>query len=182
VPKLIALAAPSGGGKSTIAAELMRRHPDIELSVSATTRPKRPVEIDGKHYYFITPDEFQRWIDEGRFIEWEEIFHNRYGTPKSEIDRVFRNGHSILFDVDVKGALSIKRQYPEALLIFIQPPSLEVLHDRLVNRKTESAESIRARVERVPMEMAMEKDFDYRVVNDNMERAVAEVERIVFGE
>lgn len=179
--KLIVISAPSGCGKTTIAHELIRRHPDVEFSVSATTRPRRTTETDGKDYYFISREEFLKGIDEGRFIEWEEIYKDLYGTPKSEIDRAFTAGHSIIFDIDVKGALSIKRQRPEAILIFIKPPSMDVLHKRLEKRNTDSPESLKRRLDRMPMELAMDKDFDYRVVNDDLHRAVDEAEKMIWN-
>jgi guanylate kinase len=178
-PKLIVVAAPSGSGKTSIAHEILRRHKDIEFSISATTRPRRGNEVDGKDYYFISRDEFEQGIKEQKFIEHENIYGDYYGTPKSEIQRVVGAGKSILFDVDVNGAISIKKQYPEAILIFIKPPSVEVLYSRLVNRKTDSPESLKKRLERVPLELLKENEFDYRIVNDDLERAVAEVERII---
>ena len=180
-PKLIVVAAPSGSGKTSIAHEILRRHKDIEFSISATTRPRRGNEVDGKDYYFISRDEFERGIKGQKFIEHENIYGDYYGTPKSEIQRVVDAGKSILFDVDVNGAISIKKQYPEAILIFIKPPSVEVLYSRLVNRKTDSPESLKKRLERVPLELLKENEFDYRIVNDDLERAVAEVERIIFA-
>jgi guanylate kinase len=181
MPKLIVIAAPSGSGKTSIAHEILRRHPDIEFSVSATTRPKRGAEIDGKDYYFISRREFEEGIAEQKFVEWENIYGDFYGTPRSEIRRVVGAGKSILFDVDVKGALSIKKQYPEAILIFIKPPSVEILYSRLVKRKTDSPESLKKRLDRVPMELLKENEFDYRVINDDLEKAVSEVERIILG-
>jgi guanylate kinase len=178
-PKLIVVAAPSGSGKTSIAHEILRRHKDIEFSVSATTRARRGNEVDGKDYYFISREAFEEGIKEQKFIEHEKIYGDYYGTPKSEIQRVVGADKSILFDVDVNGAISIKKQYPEAILIFIKPPSVEVLYSRLVNRKTDSPESLKKRLERVPQELLKEKEFDYQVVNDDLERAVAEVERII---
>src|SRR5512147_2434897 len=134
---LIVISAPSGSGKTTIAREVMHQIPGIEFSVSATTRPKRVTEEDGRDYFFLTREEFRRRVDAGEFAEWEEIYGDFYGTLRSEIDRALAQGERMLFDVDVKGGLSIKRLYPEALLIFIEPPSVEILHERLRNRKTE---------------------------------------------
>jgi guanylate kinase len=180
-PKLIVLAAPSGSGKTSIAHEILRRHKDIEFSVSATTRPRRGKEVDGKDYYFISRNEFEQGIKEQKFIEHENIYGDLYGTPKSEVQRVVGAGKSILFDVDVNGAISIKKQFPEAVLIFIKPPSVEILYSRLVKRKTDSPESLKKRLERVPLELKKEDEFDYQVVNDDLEKAVAEVERIISG-
>jgi len=176
---LIVISAPSGCGKTTIVRELRRRYPEVEFSVSATTRPKRPREVQGKDYFFLSKEEFKKKIGQGELVEWEEIYGDYYGTLKSEIDRVQRNGMPMLFDVDVKGALTIKKQYPEAVLIFIKPPSMEALKARLMMRKTESEEALKKRLERVPMELEQGKYFDHSVVNDTVDNAVAEVENIV---
>ena len=181
-PKLIVISAPSGCGKTSIARGLLARHPDIEFSVSATTRKQRANEVHGKDYYFLSREEFEKAIGEKKFVEWEEIYNDLYGTPKSEIERVFNAGKSLIFDIDVKGAVSIKKQFPDAVLIFIKPPSVEVLYTRLVNRKTDSLESLRKRLERFPMELMMEHEFDYRVVNDDLQKAIDEVDRIVAGD
>ena len=179
-PKLIVLSAPSGSGKTTIAREILKRHPDIRFSVSATTRPRRGQEVDGVDYFFITADEFKRRIRDSELIEWEEIYGDCYGSLKSEVESAFHEGKSVLFDIDVKGALSIKKQYPrDAVLIFIQPPSMEVLVRRLTDRKTEDAAKIAKRLERTQMELEMGKEFEFHVVNDNLETAVNGVDSIV---
>ena len=179
-PKLFVLSAPSGSGKTTIAREILKRHPDIRFSVSATTRPRRGQAVDGVDYFFITADEFKRRIHDSELIEWEEIYGDCYGSLKSEVESAFREGKSVLFDIDVKGALSIKKQYPRnAVLIFIQPPSMEVLVRRLTDRKTEDAAKIAKRLERTQMELEMGKEFEFHVVNDNLETAVNGVDSIV---
>ena len=177
--KLIVISAPSGAGKTTIAREVMKRIPVLSFSVSATTRGQRAGEVEGKDYFFLSPDAFARGVKDGMFVEWEELFGNRYGTLKAEVDRALLNGEHLLFDVDVKGALAIKRQYPAALLIFIMPPDMDVLKQRLANRKTEDAAAVQRRLERVPMELEQRKAFDRIVVNDVLEKAVHEVEQIV---
>ena len=177
--KLIVVSAPSGAGKTTIAREILQRNPSVEFSVSATTRPRRTAEVDGRDYFFLSPEEFQRRVDAGDFVEHEDLFGNRYGTLKSEIERALRQGRHVLFDVDVKGALSIKRRYPGALLIFIRPPSMEVLRDRLRNRKTEDEAVMARRLERAAMEMGKAGEFDEQVVNDDLARAVDEVQTLV---
>jgi guanylate kinase len=177
--KLVVVSAPSGAGKTSIARELLRLNPSLRFSVSATTRTKRAGEQNGKDYYFLARDEFVRKMSAGEFIEWEEIYGDFYGTLKSEVDAALNAGRHILFDVDVKGGLSIKRQYPHALVIFIRPPSVEVLLHRLRSRSTESEETLRRRMERVPMEMEHGSQFDYQVVNDTLERATEEVQDIV---
>lgn len=176
---LIVVSAPSGSGKTTIARAILSRFPEMEFSVSATTRPKRSSETDGKDYLFLGREEFERRIGAGEFVEWEEIYGEYYGTLKREVDRARAARRRLLFDVDVKGALSIQRCYPQALLIFIRPPSLEILMQRLRDRKTEAPETLRRRMERVPLELELGSQFDHQVVNDVLDRAVQEVEEIV---
>ncbi len=177
---LIVVAAPSGSGKTTIAKAVMQRHPEILFSVSATTRTMRPGETHGKDYFFLTREEFETRIAANDLIEYEEIYGNLYGTLKSEVDRALAAGRVMLFDVDVKGALSIKRLYrDDALLIFISPPSVDELRRRLENRKTEDAATVERRMARVAMELELGKEFDVRVVNDDLDRAVNEVNALV---
>lgn len=178
--KIVVIAAPSGAGKTSIAKEILRRNPELRFSISATTRPMRSGEREGKDYFFIGADEFRRRVAAGEFVEWEEIYGNHYGTLQSEVDAAIAQGRHLLFDVDVKGALSIKRKYPQALLIFISPPSFGVLEERLRARLTEDAATLARRLERVPMELAQAPYFDCRVVNDVLERAVDEVQEIVI--
>jgi guanylate kinase len=177
--KIVVISAPSGSGKTTIAHEMLSRNPSLRFSVSATTRPMRQGEVDGEDYFFLTHEEFKRRVAAGEFVEWEEIYGNLYGTLQSEVDAALLLGRNLLFDVDVNGALSIKQKYPEALLIFISAPSLEVLEQRLRARHTEDAEALGRRLERMPMELAKTEEFDYTVVNDVLARAVEEVQTIV---
>ena len=135
--------------------------------------------MDGQDYYFLTKDEFQRRMGAGDFVEWEELFGNLYGTLKSELDAALHEGRHILFDVDVKGGLSIKREYPETLMIFIRTPSGEVLRERLIRRRTESDEMLAKRMGRVPMELEKGKEYQHQVVNDDIQQAVSEVQAIV---
>jgi guanylate kinase len=150
------------------------------FSVSATTRPIRTGEVHGKDYFFLTNVEFEDRIRMGDLVEWEEIYGNYYGTLKSEIRRALDHGNSMMFDVDVKGALSIRRHFPnDSVLIFIKPPSMEVLKNRLENRKTENPATLKRRLDRVPMELQEGSQFDFQVVNDDLTKAVAEVDEIV---
>jgi guanylate kinase len=181
--QLIVLSAPSGAGKTTLAHHLLTTFPSFKFSISATTRKPRPNEVDGKDYYFLTEEKFKELIDNGGFVEYEQIFGNYYGTLKSEVEKSLEKGEIVVFDIDVKGALSIKRLYPDkSLLIFISPPSLEILKQRLINRKTETPEQLQKRFERIEMEMKLKDNFDYVVVNDDLEKAKREIEEIVKKE
>jgi guanylate kinase len=180
--RIIVLSAPSGAGKTTIAHRLLERNPGWRFSVSATTRERRPNEIDGKDYYFLTVEEFKRRIADGDLVEWEEIYGNLYGTLKSEVAGQLGSGdHArVIFDVDVKGAHAIQHAFPnDAFLIFVAPPSFEELQRRLMSRRTESPESIQARIARAAMELEMKSGFDVIVVNDDVDRAVAEIEGLL---
>jgi guanylate kinase len=177
---LIVIAAPSGCGKTTIARAILERHPEMLFSVSATTRPIRQGEVHGKDYFFLARNEFESRIKAGDLVEHEEIYGNLYGTLKSEVDRALANGRVMLFDVDVKGALSIRGMYPaDSLLIFIEPPSLAELERRLTERKTEDAATVARRMARVPMELELGTRFDARVVNDVLDHAIDEVDATV---
>jgi guanylate kinase len=177
--KLVVVSAPSGAGKTTIARALLDYFPGMTFSVSATTRKKRAGETEGRDYLFLAREDFQRLVDAGKFVEWEEIYGDLYGTLRSEVDRARREGRHLLFDVDVKGGLSIKRAYPDALLIFVRPPSVDVLMERLRGRKTEDDATVARRMARVPMEMELGNRFDHTIVNDVLERAVAEARELV---
>ncbi|MBE2189659.1 MAG: guanylate kinase [Desulfobulbaceae bacterium] len=178
--RLIVLSSPSGGGKTTVARFLMQQYPSIRFSISATTRSKRPNEKDGIDYYFLSREEFESSINAHDFVEYEQIFDNYYGTLKSEVEKAFGNNELLIFDIDVKGAFSIRQNYPkDALLIFLAPPSLEVLEERLRGRSTESETQIQIRLARAKMELDTAGDFDYVVVNNVLNDTINEVERIV---
>jgi guanylate kinase len=177
---LFALSAPSGAGKTTIARRILRQFPSLQFSVSATTRAKRPREVHGKDYFFLSREEFERRVADGGLVEWEEIYGNLYGTLKSEIDRVLGDGGHMLFDIDVKGALSIKRLYgDDAVLIFIRPPGIDVLRERLERRGTDGSEVIDRRMQRSAWELEQAPLFDFVVLNDDLGRSVPEVAGIV---
>ncbi len=179
--KIIILVAPSGGGKTTMARRLMDEFPNIRFSVSATTRPPRSHEVHGRDYFFLTPEQFQKAIDRGDFLEWEEFYGGkRYGSLISEVENELKKGYFVLFDIEVKGALNVKAQYgDEALAIFIRPPSDAVLVERLKNRGTENAESLQLRLERARMELGYADRFDHVIVNDDLDRCYSELRGLV---
>jgi guanylate kinase len=178
--KLIVISAPSGCGKTTIAKAILAKYPTMLFSVSATTRPIRVGEVNGRDYFFLTRQEFEDRIGTEDLVEWEEIYGNYYGTLKSEIHRALDHGDSMMFDVHVKGALSIRRNFPnESVLFFIKPPSMEELKKRLENRKTENPETLKRRLDRVPMELEQGPQFDFQIVNDELQKAIDEVDVIV---
>lgn len=181
-PKLLVLSAPSGAGKSTICNMLLERNPDFRLSISATTRPPRGSERNGVEYFFLSEGEFFEKVRNQEFIEYAEVHGHYYGTLKSTVEALLREGFTVLFDIDVIGALNIKKQRPEALLIFIRPPSEEELVRRLKNRKTESEAQIQKRLERLPMEYEKARYFDYQVVNDELLSTVERIERLIRGQ
>ena len=178
---LIILSAPSGAGKTTIARHLLDSGLGLEFSVSACSRSMRAGEVEGKHYYFLTVPEFKKRIEEGDFIEWEEVYPEHfYGTLKSEIDRIQSAGHGVLFDVDVKGGISLKQKFGEAALsIFIMPPSLDVLRERLTGRGTDSPDKIELRLAKARTEMEDAPHFDRIIINDQLETAAREAVNVV---
>ncbi|MFP4527657.1 MAG: guanylate kinase [Candidatus Kapaibacterium sp.] len=180
---LLVLSSPSGGGKTTIARHLLKKHRDMRFSISATTRPPRPREVDGRDYYFLSKEEFEQKIKNNELIEYEEIFGNYYATPKSEVESAMAADEKLIFDVDVKGALSVRKAYPESsLLIFISPPTIEELERRLRGRSTESEPEIQRRISRAKMEMEYSEKFDYIVINENLSDAKEETEYIIAKE
>ena len=179
--KVVIFSAPSGSGKSTIVNHILSLHPEMEFSVSATSRPPRGSEKNGVEYWFLEAEEFRRRIAEDAFVEYEQVYADRYyGTLKSEVRRIWDAGHVIIFDVDVKGGVNLKKYFGDAALsVFIKAPSVEVLRQRLVGRGTDSAEAIAERVAKAEEEMTYEDKFDYVLVNDDLAEAYADAERVV---
>jgi guanylate kinase len=181
--KLIIFSAPSGAGKTTIVNYLLTRDLNLEFSVSACSREKRRGEVHGVDYYFLSVQEFKKRIANNDFIEWEEVYHDHYyGTLKSEITRIWNNDHHVIFDVDVMGGLALKKQFGnKALAIFVMPPSIESLEERLRLRETETAESIARRMGKAADELIKAKEFDVILHNNNLEQALNKAEEIVKG-
>lgn len=179
--KAILFSAPSGCGKTTIIRELMQYFDCFDFSISATSRQPRGEERDGEDYYFLTHDEFMRRVDDGQFLEWEEVYAGTcYGTLKSEVSRIWDSGRVIVFDVDVNGGRNIKRYFgTDALSIFVMPPSIDVLEQRLRSRGTDSEESIAKRLARSAEELKQAPMFDVTIVNDDLRRAVDETRQVI---
>ncbi|WDA39734.1 guanylate kinase [Erythrobacter sp. BLCC-B19] len=179
------LSSPSGAGKTTLSRMLLKQDAEIKLSVSATTRPPRPGEVDGVHYHFVTPERFQAMIDEDDFYEWAEVFGHRYGTPKGMIRAGLKEGQDFLFDIDWQGTQQLyQKDQQDVVRVFILPPSIEELHRRLKGRGTDSAEVIAARMERARAEISHWDGYDYVIVNDDVDvcfdkvRAILDAERM----
>ncbi|MFN5459080.1 MAG: guanylate kinase [Bacteroidota bacterium] len=181
--KLIIFSGPSGSGKTTIVQHLLNLYPDkLGFSISATTREKRGVEKNGKDYYYLSMEEFKQKINEDAFLEWEEVYSGRYyGTLKSEANRIWQSGKSVLFDIDVEGGLNMKHQFPKtSIAIFVMPPSIKILEERLKSRKTDSPESVARRIEKAEKELKTARLFDKFIINENLEMALNQANDIVL--
>ena len=182
--KIIIISAPSGCGKSTIINALLERgEMDMQFSISATNRPPREGEQHGVNYYFLTDDEFRNYISQDAFVEYEEVYPGRfYGTLKSEISRITDEGHNVILDIDVKGGVNVKRMFGEkAISIFIEPPSVETLRQRLVNRATDPEDAINQRVAKAEYEISFAPEFDVTVINDDLQEAISQVDSVIKG-
>ncbi|MDX2002263.1 MAG: guanylate kinase [Chitinophagales bacterium] len=180
-PKVIVFTSPSGAGKTTIVRHLLSYYEKLAFSISATTRKQREGEINGVHYFFLSEAEFLHRLKENEFLEWEEVYEGiYYGTLRTEIDRLHKLGKIVVLDIDVKGALNIKKDYGKnALCVFVKPPSFEILIERLKNRGTEDDEELQKRIERMEFELKHEYEFDAVIVNDVLSNALTEAEKVV---
>lgn len=176
---LFVISGSSGVGKGTVIKEFLNKHPEFKLSVSCTTRAPREGEIHGKNYFFLTKEDFKKRIENNEFLEWAEFSGNMYGTQKEYVKEKLDNGKNLILEIDTKGALNVKKIMPESKLIFILPPSFEELEARLRGRHTETEEAIKKRLQSTKLELENSKQFDYQVVNDSIENAVCELEKIM---
>ena len=176
------VSAPSGTGKTSLCKEILKTLPDVTFSISYTTRPPRPGEVNGIHYIFVSTQEFENMISKGALVEWTNIYGHLYGTSIESLNLCLNQGRDVLFDLDVKGAAEIKKRHPEAVTIFILPPSMEQLRQRLSSRGTEDPEALEERVKHAEKEITHAKEYDYTVVNDQLDRAVGKIKNIIIAE
>ena len=180
--KMIIFSAPSGSGKTTLVRHLLKTFPDkIDFSISATSRPRRGVEENGKDYYYLTREEFLQRVEKGDFLEWEEVYAGtHYGTLRSEVERVWASGKAVIFDIDVEGGLNLKSQFGEnALSVFVMPPSIQILEQRLKSRSTDSKESIQRRIAKAEKELETASLFDVSILNENLDAACLRAEEVI---
>mgnify|MGYP000971980989 CR=1 FL=1 len=179
--KVVIFSAPSGAGKTTVVRHLLSQNFKLEFSVSATTRELRGKEKDTVDYYFFSVEEFKERINNNEFIEWEEVYKDRYyGTLKSEVERIWEKGNNVIFDVDVKGGINLKKIFgSDSISVFVMPPSIEELKKRLINRKTDSAEEIEKRISKASYEIGFSSQFDVVLINDDLNKTLKEAERII---
>lgn len=178
--KLFVISGSSGVGKGTVIKKFLEKHPEIKLSVSCTTRKPREGEVHGVNYFFLEPDEFKNCVGNDEFLEWAEFSGNMYGTKKAYVEKCLAEGNNLILEIDTKGALNVKALKKDAVLIFILPPSFEELEARLRGRHTETEEAIQKRLESTKLEMENSKKFDYQVINDDIDKAVRELEKIIL--
>ncbi len=179
---LIVISGPSGAGKGTICKSLLKRHPELNLSVSATTRQPREGEVHGVNYYFMTKEEFQEKLKDNDFLEYAEVYDNYYGTPKSNVEKILGEGKDVILEIDIQGALKVKENYKEGIFIFILPPSMEELKQRIIKRGSETSESLMKRFKSAYKEINYVSRYNYAVVNDEVNLATEKIEAIILAE
>ncbi len=179
--QLIVFTGPSAVGKGTLLRRLLERHPDIQLSISATTRQPRPGEEDGKHYYFVSRSEFEAMVQSGQLLEWAEFAGNCYGTPRQPLDAMVAHGHTVILEIELEGARQVRTTLPTAHQIFVLPPNMEALESRIRQRGQDSEDAIAKRLARAQIEIAAADEFDSHIINDDLDQAVADLERLIFG-
>lgn len=179
---LIVVSSPSGGGKSTVIRDIVKDDPNMEYSVSVTSRSPRPGEINGESYTFVSEDQFQEWIKEDRFYEWARVHNHLYGTRKDIIREKLNRGKDVIMDLDFQGGLNVKRQSPDAVLIFLLPPSMEVLEERLRLRNTDQEQEIQVRLKNAGEEIEYATRYDYVLINENLDKTIQEVRGIIKSE
>lgn len=180
--RIFIISAPSGSGKTTLCSRLLKSGVGLKRSISVTTRPRRTSEVNGRDYYFVTKADFKKGIRENRFLEWTRTYGWYYGTPKKFVNNLLRNGRDVLLSIDVKGAVKVRRQYPKSVLIFVLPPSLKELKERLKRRNSDDKKEIEKRLKIVKREIGFIRRYDYIVVNDNVEKAVGKLKAIIIAE
>lgn len=181
-PLLVVVSSPSGGGKTTVIRHLLKRHSDFHRSVSVTTRPKRAGEKEGHDYHFVSERQFRRLIKQRALLEWAQVHGNFYGTPRHTVDKASKHGWTVLFSLDVQGALSVKKKYPRAVLIFLLPPSWPELKRRLLSRNSDPKEALSVRLRNAKRELKAWKKYDYLVVNRKLSETVSQIESILLAE
>ncbi len=179
--ELIVLTGPSGVGKGTLLRSLLQRHPELFLSISVTTRSPRPGEIDGLHYYFVDRPQFERMVAQGELLEWAEFAGNCYGTPRSPVEAQVSQGQLVILEIELEGARQVRRSFPEAIQIFLLPPSMVELEDRIRSRGQDSEAAITRRLQRAQEEVAAADEFDVQIVNDDLEKALSRIEETLFA-
>ncbi len=179
---LIVVSGASGTGKGTVCKKLLSELPNVHYSISATTRKPRQGEVDGREYYFISEDDFKQWIADGKFLEYAEVYGNFYGTPLTKIEERLNRGEDVLLEIDVQGALNVKRKCPDGVYIFLLPPSLNELKRRIEGRGSETPDSLKRRLQAAVAEIQIGREYDYAVVNDTVDNAAAQIEAILVAE
>ena len=179
---LIVVSGASGTGKGTVCKKLLSELPNVHYSISATTRKPRQGEVDGREYYFISEDDFKQWIADGKFLEYAEVYGNFYGTPLTKIEERLNRGEDVLLEIDVQGALNVKRKCPDGVYIFLLPPSLNELKRRIEGRGSETPDSLKRRLQNAVAEIQIGREYDYAVVNDTIENAAAQIKSILVAE